>query len=172
MSRKFVGGAVLLMALGTALIGAALVRPVSALQGRQVEPEARQHVPIGEPIVYRNRPPSSGAHYERTLRFGVYEREIEPGYWVHNLEHGGVVLLYNCAERCDGLVEQLRQVYTSAPRSQKYNVVKLAAVPYRDMDHILAAVAWGVIDEMDEFDRDRILAFYREHLDHGPEDAL
>lgn len=172
MSRAWFVGAVLLMALGMALIGAALsVRPAAALQGRQVETEGRQHIANGEPIVYRNRPPSSGPHYERTLRYGVFEREMEPGYWVHNLEHGGIVLLFNCADACPNLVQQLRQVYTSAPASQKHGVVKLSAVPYRDMDHRLAAVAWGYVDEMDEFDRDRVLAFYRDHLDHGPEDA-
>jgi hypothetical protein len=91
---------------------------------------------------------------------------------VHTLEHGGIVLLYNCAEPCPSVVEELRRVYLSAPESQKYHVVKLSAVPYRDMDHRLGAIAWGYVDEMDALDRDRVLAFYREHVDRGPEDAL
>jgi hypothetical protein len=40
------------------------------------------------------------------------------------------------------------------------------------MDHKIAVVAWGWIDEMDEFDRARIIAFYNAHVDRGPERAL
>ena len=182
-SRGVWGG--LLMALGGALVGLALLpRPMLRLdttllplpkvgvQGHAVEAEGRDHVDIGTPIVYQNRPPSSGPHYPRTLRYGVLDRDVEPGYWVHNLEHGGIVVLYNCAEPCPALVRQLREVYAKAPPSERYHVVKLAAVPDHDMDHQLAVVAWGYIDEMDAFDADRILAFYREHVDRGPEDAL
>jgi hypothetical protein len=43
------------------------------------------------------------------------------------------------------------------------------------MDHAIDAVAWGWLDEMDQtnpVDKDRILAFYRAHVDRGPEQAL
>jgi hypothetical protein len=52
---------------------------------------------------------------------------------------------------------------------------KMLVIPYQDMDHAVASVAWGWVDEMDTtapVDKDRILAFYRAHVDKGPEQAL
>ena len=168
------------MCLGAVLLTVALGRPIVALgpqpastpRGVSVPVEAPEHIDTGVPVVYRNRPPSSGPHYARTLRYGLYDLNIEPGFWVHTLEHGGVVILYRCVTACPDLVQQLRRVYAAAPLSQRYHVAKLAALPYDDMDHQIAAVAWGYVDEMDAFDSERLLAFYRDHLDKGPEDAL
>jgi hypothetical protein len=48
----------------------------------------------------------------------------------------------------------------------------MVVTPYTEMDHAVATVAWGWLDEMDQPDKDRILAFYRAHVDRGPEQAL
>jgi hypothetical protein len=40
------------------------------------------------------------------------------------------------------------------------------------MDYAVTSAAWGWVDEMDQPDPARIVAFYREHVDRGPEDAL
>lgn len=149
-----------------------LVRPPAgnvAAQGRQMANEGQGHVDPGTPIRYQSRPPTSGQHYPSTSGYGVFEREIEPGFWVHTLEHGAVVVLYR-PDLCDAAcVGDLRAVYATAPRSRTFNNVKMAVIPYRDMDHKVAVVAWNWVDEMDEVDRDRIIAFYREHVDRGPE---
>lgn len=94
------------------------------------------------------------------------------GNLVHTLEHGGIVVYYRpdlCDQACIG---QLQQVYNSAPRSQRYGVVKMAIAPWSDMDQAVTVAAWGWIDGMDQPDVQRIVAFYRDHVDRGPEDAL
>ncbi len=170
--RRAIWGTAILVGLAiVAAITLLLVKPPAAALGRQTPSEGRDHVPPGTPLTYRARPPSSGTHYDQTSGYGVFEKEIEPGYWVHTLEHGGVVVLYQpdlCDQSC---VAELRSVYNAAPKSGRYGAVKMAVIPYRDMDHKIAAVAWTWVDEVDAVDRDRILAFYREHLDRGPEDA-
>ena len=37
--------------------------------------------------------------------------------------------------------------------------------PYQDMDHAIAVVAWGYLDEMDQADKDRILADVKSKMD-------
>jgi Protein of unknown function (DUF3105) len=150
-----------------------LPRPATA-QGHQVPIEgSRQHQPQGSTIPYRNRPPSSGDHYDQPAGYGVSDRQLPTGNWVHNLEHGGIVVLYR-PDLCDtACVSQLRDTYNSAPSSQLFpGTKKMVVTPYADMDHAVDAVAWGWLDEMDTVDKDRILAFYRAHVDHGPEQAL
>jgi hypothetical protein len=167
------GAAVVVAAVLIAAVVILLPRPVSA-QGRQVPIEGnRQHVAQGTVVPYRNRPPSSGDHYDTPAGYGFFQREIPSGNWVHDLEHGGIVALYRpdlCDQACQS---QLQDAYTSAPSSALFpGTRKLLVTPYQDMDHAIAVVAWGWIDELDAFDKDRVLAFYRAHVDRGPEQAL
>jgi hypothetical protein len=172
--RLLIGGGIVLgVAVLIALVIMLMPKPVPA-QGRQVPIEGnRQHVAQGTPITYRNRPPSSGDHYDQTSGYGFFQREVPTGNWVHNLEHGGVVLLYRpdlCDQACQS---QLQDVYNSAPSSQLFpGTRKMIVAPYQDMDHAISIVAWGWQDDMDAVDKDRLLAFYRSHVDKGPEQAL
>ena len=163
----------LVAAVLVALVVVFAPRPAAA-QGRQVPIEGnRQHVAQGTVVQYRNRPPSSGDHYDTPAGYGFFQREIPTGNWVHDLEHGGIVVLYR-PDLCDQACQtQLQDTYNSAPSSQLFpGTRKMLVGPYQDMDHAVAVVAWGWIDEMDAFDKDRILAFYRAHVDKGPEQAL
>ena len=163
-------------ALVLVLVIAAVVLLVpwpTAAQGHQVPTEGnRQHVDQGTDVLYRNRPPSSGNHYPTPAGYGVFTRDIAGGNLVHTLEHGGIIVYYRpdlCDQACVG---QLQLAYSSAPKSQRYGVVKMTLAPWLDMDQAVTAAAWGWIDGMDQPDVQRILAFYREHVDRGPEDAL
>jgi len=157
------------------VIGAVVLlfpRPAAA-QGHQVPIEGnRQHVARGTDMAYRNRPPSSGDHYDTPSGYGVFARELPVGNLVHTLEHGGIVVYYRpdmCDQTC---VAQLQQAYTGAPKSREWGTVKMVVAPWQDMDHAVTAAAWGWVDEMDQPDPQRILAFYQAHVDRGPEDAL
>ncbi len=173
--RRFMlgGAAVAVVAVLIVLVVLFMPRPVSS-QGRQVPIEGnRQHVAQGTLVQYRNRPPSSGDHYDQPAGYGFFQREIPTGNWIHDLEHGGIVVLYR-PDLCDQACQtQLQDTYNSAPSSALFpGTRKMLVGPYQDMDHAVAAVAWGWIDEMDALDKDRILAFYRAHVDKGPEQAL
>lgn len=142
------------------------------LLGVQVPDEGRNHVSEGSAIVYRQNPPASGPHYPEPKPWGVYTDTVAPGYWVHNLEHGGVVLLYDCPNGCPSVVDQLRQAFTSLPKD-KYNEVKLLATPYSGLpNHAQAmAVSWDFQKSYATFDLQKFEVFYNAHVDHGPEDV-
>ena len=171
--RLVLGGASLVVVVvAIAAIVLLLPRPVTA-QGHQVAIEGnRQHVAQGTEMVYRNRPPSSGDHYDTPAGYGVFARQLPVGNLVHTLEHGGIVVYYrpdSCDQSC---VAELQQAYSSAPRSREWNVTKMVITAWQDMDHAVTAAAWGWVDEMDQPDSARIVAFYQAHVDRGPEDAL
>ena len=128
------------------------------------------HVPEGQPVPYPSYPPTSGPHWPRPAPWGVYDFEIAPEVYVHDLEHGGIVVLYHCPRPCPDLVEQLRRAYATLPRS-KYGSVKLLVSPASILDHRLAFLAWTWIEELDDFDQGRLLRFYKAHVDRGPEDV-
>jgi hypothetical protein len=101
----------------------------------------------------------------QAAEYRMYETPLTPGRWVHMLEHGAVVVLYRpdlCNSDC---VQQLGKFYDSAPRSSLVPVRHLTITPYQDMDHAIAVVAWGYVDEMDQFDADRIMADFKSKVD-------
>ncbi len=55
-------------------------------------------------------PPTNGPHYGAAAIFGIYEEELEQARVVHNLEHGGIFILYG-DEVPDSTVEQLEAFY-------------------------------------------------------------
>lgn len=143
----------------------------SDLLGVPIPDEGRVHVVEGSAINYKHVPPASGPHYPVPKNWGIYTKTIAPGYWVHNLEHGGIVVLYDCPSGCPQIVDQLNQAFKTFPKD-KYNEVKLVATPYSGLpDHAQAmAVAWDYQKSYTAFNLQDVLAFYNGHVDRGPED--
>jgi hypothetical protein len=97
--------------------------------------------------------------------YRMYDTPLTPGRWVHMLEHGAVVVLYRPDLCDDACVQQLGKFYDSAPRSNLVGIRHLTITPYQDMDHAIAVVAWGYLDEMDQVDLDRIMADFKAKVD-------
>lgn len=57
-----------------------------------VNEEDPEHVDDVSELDFSTTPPTSGTHYDDWAPFGRYDEPVEPGYAVHNLEHGGVVV--------------------------------------------------------------------------------
>jgi len=55
-------------------------------------------------------PPTNGPHHAVAAIFGIYEDELEPARVVHNLEHGGIFILYGDGVP-DSTVQELEAFY-------------------------------------------------------------
>jgi hypothetical protein len=140
--------------------------------GQTVAMEGADHVAEGTVVSYQSRPPTSGPHYPTwSQTYGVMNPALPPGTWLHNLEHGAIVILYNCPQACPELEQQLNELYPTLPlgRNARGGRPRALITPYSDMDHRIAVVAWGWKLELDEFDRDQIVRFYESRIDRGPE---
>jgi hypothetical protein len=154
--------------------GAPRVQVAIALGGASCAANSfvRAHYPDGAPIEYGSRPPIGGPHYDAWHpSYGLTETPVPPGRWLHNLEHGAVVLLYNCPEGCPELVDELRTLAERLPlgRNARSGRPRMLVTPYADMERRLAVVAWGHLLELDHLAPDQITQFYVEHVDRGPE---
>lgn len=111
---------------------------------------------------YNSAPATSGWHYEQPLapaRWGVHDDALSDEVLVHNLEHGGIGVHYNCPEGCPELVGQLAGIVNAAVAER----LKVIMAPYLKMDTRIALTAWTFIDKLDEFDEKRIKEFIRAH---------
>ncbi len=80
------------------------------LVGLVTDDEGWGHVPAGTDVVYTHNPPASGPHYALWARSGDYAEPIDRRNWVHNLEHGWLVLAYR-PDAPPEAIATLHQIY-------------------------------------------------------------
>ncbi|MBI2007311.1 MAG: DUF3105 domain-containing protein [Candidatus Blackburnbacteria bacterium] len=68
------------------------------LPGQTVSSMGENHVTDISGVRYNSNPPTSGPHFPIWAKKGVYDRAISDGHLLHSLEHGYVVVSYNCDE--------------------------------------------------------------------------
>jgi hypothetical protein len=54
--------------------------------------EGQIHAPAGTQIEYHTYPPTSDNHYPDPEPGGFFEAPIAPGFLIHSMEHGGVII--------------------------------------------------------------------------------
>lgn len=113
-------------------------------------------------VDYADPPPSSGDHDACWARWGVHATPVPDELWVHNLEHGGIVYLYDCPDGCDAEVAEL------AALVERQGIHALLT-PYDGLGTRFAAVAWEWRYTADCFDIDALEAFYTSRRDSAPE---
>lgn len=62
--------------------------------------EGRTHVPPCSDVSYMTSPPSSGNHYSVWAAYKTYDTPVPWGFLVHDLEHDGIDVVYNCPAGC------------------------------------------------------------------------
>lgn len=138
------------------------------LTGFVTEDLGRGHVASGSSIEYAFCPPTSGEHWSiagrAPLRRDVYgpNDSVSPGNWVHNLEHGYVIIAYQGepeADVMDGIREVFEQAEQKEIAAQCGIPNKVIAVPFQDMSEPYAVLAWDRAMLMPEWDTQRALTF-------------
>lgn len=75
------------------------IESTKPLPGTKIDDLGREHVPVGQEVKYNSNPPTSGPHYEEWVRSGVYQEVKDDRSLIHSLEHGYVILSYNCDKK-------------------------------------------------------------------------
>lgn len=145
----------------------------------------REHVGTGTVVRYTLCPPASGKHFNasgqgpiKPALYGPDDKQA-PGAWIHNMEHGGLVLLYRCqappegapsgasptGDGCTDAAQQaMKGLYDDWPTSPICGIPPHLIAPviarFDDMAWPYAALLWDLVLPLDHFDRDAILAFY------------
>lgn len=68
------------------------------LPGQIVADLGAEHTTNISDVTYNSNPPTSGKHFPVWAKGGVYDRVISDGHLLHSLEHGYVVISYNCSQ--------------------------------------------------------------------------
>ena len=161
-------------------IGLAVLAILGVMVWQGIKPAAGESVAImtsdphlptdSDPGQYNSDPPTSGLHYATEAQAGFYDENIytyPAAYLVHNLEHGYVIIWYNCdlldETGCAELKSQIRSVMDDL------GGVKLIAYPWNSIEVPVAMTSWGRIQQFEIFDMELAKAFYRTNLNRAPE---
>jgi hypothetical protein len=153
-------------------VAASPVASGSPRLGQQQKDMGNSHIQPGSVQRYTYCPPASGNHYGTsprgpiTARYYPPDDGTEPQGWIHNMEHGALIVLYNCSGGCpdDAALQKLKTLATSFPASP---ICKLPAgrigpviTRFDDMKSKFAALVWDRVLMLDSADTDQILAFF------------
>jgi hypothetical protein len=143
-----------------------------------VEPDmGRSHVAVGTKVTYTYCPPASGFHYAASgagpiqpRLYGPNDSTIPEG-WIHNLEHGAMVILYRGRDGDPGIAStgqaELRTLFNGFPNSPVCNIAPATSVGpviarFDQMATPYVAMVWDRVLPLQTLDTAQILAFWQQ----------
>ena len=124
------------------------------------------HLDPGKPGTYASRPPTSGSHWAAPAApapWGIKDTQLPNEVTLHNLEHGGIVIVYNPSLSVDDLTK-LKDSVRSITNTTKYK--KIILEPYKELtDAKIAITAWDWILKLQTPDQSAMVKFISAHYD-------
>ena len=126
-----------------------------------------QHVNPGDKVTYTYCAPASGNHINRSGQGPIAARVYGPGDnvipqgWIHNLEHGGIVVLYrgdSPGATAEGQA-QLREFHSAFPPVSDCGPV---IARFDQMSTPYQAIIWGRVLLLDTWDPTMVTAFWNQ----------
>jgi len=129
------------------------------------------HIPCTDATNYQTVPPSSGNHYGCWPEYRTFALPVPWGNLVHALEHGAIVIVYNCGDagcldevaRAQAFIDALPADPSCAPDH------RVILAPDPTLDVRWAATAWTWTLRADCFDEATFGQFFTDHYGHGRE---
>lgn len=144
------------------------------IETASVTKAASPHLSECTPIAYPTHPGTSGPHYAVWAAWRSYRGPIPEPYLVHNLEHGGVVLHYNCLDGCPemlGALDEIIAAFPDDPRCAPPVRARFVVVEDPALDVPLAAAAWGKLYRATCLDTEGLSEWIRTSYAKAPEDT-
>ena len=126
-------------------------------------------------IFRRQRPSNTQLTRRRRVTIGLSGLAGEYSFlpatrWLHNLEHGGIALLYHpCAPQT--LIDDLRRVCPQSPPDGS-GPFRWIMTPYDNLPSAIALVAWEWVYESNCMRPDEMYDFVRARYRQAPEDIV
>lgn len=179
-----IAGAVLLLILHVRSVNAPPQPAPSVFAGDHYPSQGHQgHMPGDDKrfahFRYSSDPPTSGYHREVTTPALINAAPLPKFVQVHLLEHGNILLQYNCL-LCPDVISQLTEIAnefnsrllpagTLQPtadqsRSAEESGLAVIVAPYPGMSHKIALTAWTRLATLDDVDKSEIMSFINQWL--------
>jgi hypothetical protein len=175
MSNKTFAIVILVLALGAG--GFFIInqsnKPTEAIIGVKHDNQGQDHITRGQKHKdYNSAPASSGPHYNDAgapAPWGAYTMEVPQEVFVHNEEHGGIVVTYNPKLLTTAEISKLQKLFTSPYSNNSFAPSKALVTPRANATHAIELAAWTVTFNMDTYNEATLKKFYLQHVSQSPE---
>jgi hypothetical protein len=147
-------------------------KPKEAIIGTEHADQGAKHIAQGqshEP--YNSSPASSGPHYadaSAPTPWGVYTQQVPEEVFLHNEEHGGVVIAYK-PDLPKEQLEKLQKLFAPPYSNKDFSPSKAIVTPRSKNTKAIELASWRWTLSLDQYDEATIMKFYLQHVGKSPE---
>lgn len=131
------------------------------------------HVETCSAVEYATNPPSGGPHWPVWASQAKYAAPVPRQMYVHNLEHGWIVLAYRCKDACPEVVAALEKAFDETADtycvSHGDGMSRVILTPDPLLATPIAASAWGATYTATCIDPPSIADFIAKRIGRGTE---
>lgn len=132
--------------------------------------EGAFHISCTTATEYQTQPPSSGSHFGCWPEYRTFAEPVPWGNLVHALEHGAMVIVFNCgAAGCPEETIRAQAFINNLPADPVCTSHRIILAPDPTLPVRWAATAWTWTLRADCFDEAAFGQFYADHYGHGLE---
>ena len=117
---------------------------------------------------YHSVPATSGPHWSTPADWGIYSNPLPQERFLHNLEHGGLVIVYQPAKLGAAGLATLTAYVQQQVTTERFKVI-LTPWAGADFGHPVAVLTWQWLLYVDSADTDAIRGFLDAHYGKAPE---
>lgn len=174
-NRVFIGViAIVVVSFSALFVTNHKAQPKVAALGINHQKQGENHIPEGQKHdPYNSDPASSGPHYADSSAptpWGVYTQEVPDEVFLHNEEHGGVVITYRPDLPADQ-IKKLQDLFAPPYSDPKFTPSKAIVTPRSKNTRPIELAAWTYTFSLDSFDQTKLENFYLQHVGKSPEAA-
>lgn len=174
MSSKAFWGIIIVLLVAVGAFGFNLQhkKPKEVILGVSHADQGQNHIAQGaKHNAYNSDPASSGPHYADSSAptpWGVYTQEVPQEVFIHNEEHGGVIISYKPDLPADQL-KKLQALFAPPYSNTQFKPIKAIITPRSKNTHAIELASWTWTLNLDQYDEATITKFYLQHVGKSPE---
>ncbi|MEP7204824.1 MAG: DUF3105 domain-containing protein [Candidatus Saccharibacteria bacterium] len=148
-------------------------QPTETLIGTKHPNQGEKHIARGQSHeAYNSDLPSSGPHYEDAKSptdWGIYTEIIQPEVFLHNEEHGGVIIAYSPSLLPADQLKKLQTLFAPPYDQKDFKPAKFILAPRPTNKKAIQLASWNWTYDLDGYDAASITKFYLQHGGKAPE---
>ena len=164
---------VVVIAFGGYLLSSQNSKPKETTLGIQHSNQGQEHIAQGKKHeAYNSDPASSGPHYNDAsapAQWGVYTQEVPEEVFIHNEEHGGVIVTYNPTLLPADQLKKLQALFVPPYSNKSFTPIKAIVTPRAKDTHAIELASWTWTLNLDKYDEATLMKFYFQHEGKSPE---
>ena len=169
----WITSSVLAVAFGGLLTVSQVSKSKEPQIGVQHASQGQAHIKQGQAhAAYNSDPASSGPHYNDNsspAQWGIYTTEISPEVFLHNEEHGGVIVTYQPKLLAPDQLKRLQALFTPPYSNKAFKPAKAIVMPRAKDTQAIQIASWLYTLKLDNYNEPTVIKFFNQHAGNAPE---